>query len=134
MLATMLNIRGTGHAARARELSEIWNRISRQHMSAGSGCGCGFGGLILQASDFELDIVEFVIDDAKQEGRAALPGFIDAVSKRGPDRYSVSALLQALPAADMPLGPDDLDFALARLATTLTAIESSHNKGRFACD
>jgi hypothetical protein len=118
----------------AQDLTETWSRISRQHMSAGSGCGCGFGGLILQAADFELDIIEFVIDDAKTQGRVNLPPFIDAWSKRGPDRYSVISLLKALGATDNELSAEDRAFALARLATTLDAIENAHNKGRFSCD
>lgn len=122
--------------SRASELREIWNRISRQHMSAGSGsgCGCGFGGLILQAADFELDIVEFVISDAKGEGRLALPPYIDSVSKRGPERYSLLDLLSALDSGDGRLSDDDQAFALTRLATTLSSIDAAHGKGRFACD
>lgn len=120
--------------SRASELTETWNRISRRHMSAGSGCGCGFGGLILQAADFELDIVEFVIDDARKEGRTALPPFIDAVCKRGPDRYSILALLKVLDTEDDRIGEDDRSFALERLATTLTSIDSAHGRERFACD
>lgn len=130
----MLQFSAPKPPSKARELTEIWNRISRQHMSAGSGCGCGFGGLILQAADFELDIVEFVIDDARNDGRVALPPFIDAVSKRGPERYSIVALLKALEDSDGRLSPDDQTFALARLATTLGSIDSAHGQGRFACD
>lgn len=130
----MLQFSSPKPPSKASELMEIWNRISRQHMSAGSGCGCGFGGLILQAADFELDIVEFVIDDAKNDGRHDVPPFIDAVSKRGPDRYSIVALLTALDAGDGRISDGDQAFALARLATSLTSIDSAHGKGRFACD
>lgn len=130
----MLQFPAPKPSSRASELTEIWNRISRQHMSAGSGCGCGFGGLILQAADFELDIVEFVIDDAKSEGRPALPAFIDAVCKRGPDRYSILALLNGLDAGDDRISEADRSFALERLATTLSSIDAAHGKGRFACD
>lgn len=120
--------------SRASDLTEIWNRISRSHMSAGSGCGCGFGGLILQAADFELDIVEFVIDDAKKDGRSALPSFIDAVCKHGPDRYSILALLNGLDTGDNRISEDDRSFVLERLAKTLGSIDTAHGKGRFACD
>ena len=49
----------TDRSSQARDLAEMWNRVSRQHLTAGAGCSCGMGGLFLQASDFELDIVEF---------------------------------------------------------------------------
>lgn len=120
--------------SQAQDLTEIWNRISRQHMSAGAGCGCGFGGLILQASDFELDIVEFVIDEAKHGGRTAIPPFIDAVARRGADRYSLAALLRALGQGQDALGPDDEAFALARIAIPLASMDAAHSKGRFSCD
>jgi hypothetical protein len=73
----------------ARELAEMWSRIGRQHISAGQGCGCGFGGLLLQGSDFELDIVEFLINDARKAGLTNIESFIDAAARRGPDRYSL---------------------------------------------
>lgn len=120
--------------SRARQLTEMWNRISRQHMSVASGCGCGFGGLILQASDFELDIVELVIDDANKHGRHALPAFIDSASKRGPDRYNLRALLNALDEEDGRLCEEDRTFALERLAATLGSIDAAHGRGRFTCE
>ena len=120
----------------ARELGEMWSRVSRQHLTAGAGCSCGGGGLMLQASDFELDIVEFVINDARKEKLASLESFIDAVAARGPDRYSLAELLNAIGAADHPTTPSaaDLQFALDRLRKTLSSMEAAHTKSRFACD
>lgn len=119
----------------ARDLASLWSRISRQHLSAGQGCSCGFGGMMLMASDFELDIVEFVINDARKAGLSGVESFIDSVAKRGPDKYSLPALLEAI-AKDSPLQPDgaEVDFALGRLRTTLSSIESAHNDARFVCD
>jgi hypothetical protein len=120
----------------ARELAEMWSRVSRQHLTAGAGCSCGIGGLFLQAADFELDIVEFVINDARKEGRARLETFIDAVAGRGPDRYSLMALFDAIGRADHATTPpaDDLQFALDRLRKTLSSMDSAHARNRFACD
>jgi hypothetical protein len=120
----------------ARELAEIWGRVSRQHLTAGAGCSCGFGGLLLQAADFELDIVEFLINDARAERRAPLEHFIEAVAARGPDRYSLPALFEAIATADHPATPsgEDLEFALARLRKTLTSMDTAHGSNRFVCD
>ena len=120
----------------ARDLAEMWNRVSRQHLTAGAGCSCGTGGLFLQASDFELDIVEFLINDARKEGRQALETFVDAVAGRGPDRYSLVALFDAVSRAEHPTTPsnDDLHFALARLRSTLSSMDTAHSRNRFACD
>lgn len=120
---------------RVRELSETWSRVSRQHLSAGQGCGCGFGGLILQASDFELDIVEFLLHDAAKAGAVRVMPFVNAAAQRGPDRYSLSALLLAIETTEDAelIGSGELDFALDRLDTTLSSIEAAHRKSRFSC-
>ena len=125
-----------GRSRQARDLGEMWNRVSRQHLTAGAGCTCGIGGLMIQASDFELDIVEFVINDARKEGLAGLESFIDAVAARGPDRYSLTDLLKALGTPDHPEAPaaTDVQFALDRLRKTLTSMDSAHSGSRFACD
>lgn len=119
----------------ARDLASLWSRISRQHLTAGQGCACGFGGLTLAASDFELDIVEFVISDARKAGLPGVETFIDKVAKRGPDKYSLPALLESI-AKDDPLQPDggEIDFTLGRLRTTLGSIADAHNSARFVCD
>ena len=126
---------GTARAGRARVLAEQWRRVGRQHLSAGQGCGCGFGGLILQAADFELDIVEFLLRDAARAGATRLADFVVAAAARGPDRASLSALLTAIETApdDELAGSGGLDFALDRLAATLGSIEASHRGGRFVC-
>ena len=115
-----------------RELASLWSRVSRQHLAGGGGCGCGFGGLVFQAADFELDIVEFLLHDAQKAGRTAIAPFIDASSKRGPDRYSLPALLDALAGSSLP--DDDTNFAITRLRTTLASIEDAHRTSRFACN
>ena len=126
---------GGARAERARAVAEQWHRVGRQHLSAGQGCGCGFGGLILQAADFELDIVEFLLRDAAKAGANRLAGFVAATAARGPDRTSLSALLAAIETTqDSELaGSGGLDFALDRLAATLGSIEASHRGGRFVC-
>jgi hypothetical protein len=116
------------------DLKALWSRVSRQHLSGGQGCGCGFGGLILMASDFELDIVEFLLHEAAQHGAVHVAAFVKDHAARGPDRYSLTALLEALAttrdAALIEAG--DLDFAVSRLRQTLTNIESAHRKSRFS--
>lgn len=121
----------------ARALAATWRRISRQHLTSGQGCACGFGGgLMLQGAAFELDIVEFLIEDARKAGHVGLEAFIDAVAKRGPDQYSLPALVDALGRGDagQALGEGERAFALERLGATLGSIDSAHSGGRFACD
>lgn len=131
----MLAFTGKDRRRQASDLVEIWGRISSQHLSGGQGCGCSFGGLMFQASDFELDIVEFVIGEAKKAGLPKAETFIDETAKRGPDRYSLPALLKALELGEYRAATDaEIDIILTSLNTTLSAIEKAHSKGRFACD
>ena len=120
----------------ARDLAEMWSHVSRQHVAAGAGCSCGMGGLFLQASDFESDIVDFVMEAARKAGRRDLQAFIEAVAARGADRYSLNALLNAVARADHALDPsaEDMEFALQRLGQTLSSMDASHSPSRFACD
>ncbi len=123
--------------AQASALGEIWRRVSRQHLSSGQACACGFGGgLMLQGAAFELDIVEFLIDDARKAGHGGVEAFIDAVAKRGPGQYSLVALLNALGRIDPAkvLSDGERAFAIDRLRTTLGSMDSAHAGGRFACD
>ncbi len=127
----------TGQARRAdaaHELAALWQRIGSQHIGAQGCAACGFGGMMLQASDFELDIVEFVIGDARKAKRPEVEAYIDRVAKRGPDRYSLPRLLDAIAMEDDATPQDDLEFILMRLRTTLTSIEAAHNSARFVCD
>ena len=122
----------------ARDLAALWQRIGSQHIGAQGCAACGFGGMMFQASDFELDIVEFVIGDARKAKRPDVETYIDRVAKRGPDRYSLPALLEAIATECDGAARDDpdsiRDFILARLRTTLTSIEAAHNSARFVCD
>lgn len=118
-------------------LADMWRRVSRQHLSSGQACACGFGGgLMLQGAAFELDIVEFLIDDARKAGHGAIETFIDAVAKRGVDQYSLFALIDALGRLDpvKALSDSERAFAIDRLGTTLGSMDSAHTGGRFACD
>jgi hypothetical protein len=121
----------------AQALAEMWRRVSRQHLSSGQGCACGFGGgLMLQGAAFELDIVEFLIDDARKAGLGGVETFIDAVAKRSVDQYSLIALIDGLGRVDPAKSLTIIEraFAINRLRTTLVSMDSAHTGGRFACD
>ncbi len=121
----------------AQEVGDLWRRVSRQHLTSGQACACGFGGgLLLQGAAFELDIVEFLIEDARKAGHGLIEAFIDASAKRGPDIYNLSALIKALGAVDeaSSLAATSRDFALDRLKTTLGSMDAAHERRRFACD
>ena len=131
----MLALGSNDRRRQAHELQEIWRRVSSLHLSGGQGCGCSFGGLMLMASDFELDIVEFVFAEAQKAGATGVEAYIDAVAGRGPDRYSLPALLTCIEDGDLrDASQGDVALILESLNRTLSAMESQHSRGRFACD
>jgi hypothetical protein len=125
-----------GRLREADEIGGIWRRISRQHLSSGQGCACGFGGgLMLQGADFELDIIEFVIDGAKQAGHTDVEAFIDATARRGGDKYSLPAFIEALGRTGAEaLSASGRAFAFQQLRKTLGSMDVAHSRSRFACD
>lgn len=128
--------RQDARASEARYLAAMWRRIGSQHLSSMQGCSCGFGGLMIQASDFEIDIVEFVLGDAGKAGLAGIEPYIKAVAGRGEDRYSLTALLRDIerPHDAASVTPEELDFILLRLRATLSSIEAAHSGPGFVCD
>jgi hypothetical protein len=126
----------TERRRQAQDLAAMWSRISRQHLSASQGCACGFGGVVLQASDFEIDIVEFLINDARKAGVSGVEPFVESVARRPGDRYSLTALFAGIADADSRASAEEvaLMFALSRLRTSLSSIEAAHSRSRFSCD
>ena len=91
---------------------------------------------MLQGAAFELDIVEFLLDEAKQAGHADIEAFVEATARRGADNYSLSTLIEALgqPDLDDRLSDESRRFAFERLRKTLGSMDAAHSRGRFACD
>jgi hypothetical protein len=133
----MTHVTPDSRRTEAQEIGDMWRRVSRQHLSSGQGCACGFGGgLMLQGAAFELDIVEFLLDEAKQAGHADIEAFVDGNAKRGVDNFSLSALIEALGRTNATDSLSDVSraFALQRLKKTLGSMDAAHARGRFACD
>lgn len=91
---------------------------------------------MIQASDFESDIVEFVMTSARNEGLSGIEDYINATCKRANYQYSIPALLQAISEEETadPVRINELEFILAQLRKTLSSIESTHSSSRFICD
>ena len=120
----------------ARDLSEMWSRISGHYLSSDLGCSCCAGGVVLQASDFERDIIEFLLRDARKAGLMSFESFLDAVARCGDEQYSLPRLIDAIAEGGQSAAGNykELDFALARLRPILSSIEAAQSTGRFACD
>ena len=124
-----------GRRKQARELSEMWNRISGECLFPVQGCSCCAGGLALHGVDFEPDIFELLISDARKAGITDLESLLDIVARRGDGLYSLPKLIEFFAEDDCSMPQiKEVEFALSQVRSILTAIEAAQNKGRFACD
>jgi hypothetical protein len=113
-----------------REARDLWSRLSRQHVSFGQGCVCGFGGLTVSMSDFELDIVEFVMNDAVRAERQDVVAALQTERPGGPRIAELLAVLESLAVSEA--GTSTAAFISERVLRTLQSIEASHRRG-FVC-
>ena len=116
-------------SAVALELLDIWQRVSSRHVSLGTSCACGSGGVILQLQDFEQDIVDFVLGQAERNHRSDVIAYLkdnafDVQSGLG----SVELLLANLGTADdQTVAESDIPtFVLEKLGKTLRSFARLH--------
>lgn len=113
----------------ARDLSELWSRLASRHVSLATACACGAGGVTLVLEDFELDIFDYLKDNAERSGIAEVAEyFADVVveNSTGP----LIALFDA--AAGDRLPPTVLEWVLPKLDRTLTSFAELHGIERSA--
>jgi hypothetical protein len=114
-------------AADARELLDIWERVSRQHVSLATGCACGVGGVTLQLQDFEQDIADYVLGQAERGRRQDVVNFLRGHAQQADGRWSIALLLAALfEPATAPASDELAEFILTRLGKTLRSFAKLH--------
>jgi hypothetical protein len=115
--------------AAALELLDIWQRLSSRHVSLGTSCACGIGGVSLQLQVFELDIVDFVLGQAERNRRADVIAYLkdNAFDPRS-GQGSVQLLLAKLSTSDdLSLAQSDIpSFVLEKLGKTLRSFARLH--------
>ncbi|MDB5966081.1 MAG: hypothetical protein JWQ72_2581 [Polaromonas sp.] len=116
-------------AAEAKRLREQWDSLSRQHVSMGSGCACGAGGVTLVLEDFEQDIADYLLGEAERNKRSDTIAFMQAHAfDAATQLWSLSALLKALADEDGAGHPpgDVAAGLLQRLGRTLASFAKLH--------
>lgn len=116
-----------GNAATARELADIWERLSGQHVALGAGCACGIGGVTLQLQDFEQDIVDFLLAQAERGKRGDIIAWLRQFAVDGNNGlWSVAGLLGALTDARHSTPDEIAAFLLEKLGKTLRSFARLH--------
>lgn len=112
-------------AAQAARLLEIWDRLSRSHMTLGAGCSCGIGGVVVALEDFEQDIADYLLAEAERLERRDVIGYMAEHARVG-DLWSISKLLVRLEQPRGAVDPEAGGFVLERLGRTLQSFEKLH--------
>ena len=116
-------------ATEASELLEIWQRVSSRHVSLGTSCACGIGGVTLQLQDFEQDILDFVIGQAERSKRTDVIAYVrESAFDSQRERGSVEHLLTTLSRGEgQGAGQVDVPtFVLEKLGKTLRSFARLH--------
>jgi len=118
--------------AEARQLLNLWQTLSRQHISMAAGCACGAGGVTLLLEDFEQDIADYLLGEAERNKRVEVIDFLRAHAFiEETQLWSLSLLLTALVDEDGKVTPcaDVSSGLLKRLGRTLSSFAKLHGSG-----
>lgn len=83
-------------ALRAEQLLDLWSSLSMQHVALGAGCACGMGGISLRLDDFELDIVDYLIDAGVRSGVAEVVTHFTEMQQRAEEGQAMGSRAQPL--------------------------------------
>jgi hypothetical protein len=128
---------GPAQKRESERLLAIWKNASRRHVSLGSACGCGIGGVTLAVQDYEQDIVDYLLAQAEKHTRDDVVDFLDHYGRRRySDAWDLTELLgnlarQTIPQAEKssePIAQEPIpEFLLQRLARTLSSFIQQHD-------
>jgi len=124
-----VNIEAAELAAEARRLLDMWENLSRQHVSMAAGCACGAGGVTVRLEDFEQDIADYLLGEAERNKRTQVISFLQAQAFiQETQLWSLSRLLKALIDEDGTVRPSPEVSAglLQRMGRTLGSFAKLH--------
>lgn len=83
-------------AARAEQLLDLWSSLAMQHVALGAGCACGTGGISLRLEDFELDIVDYLVDAGVRSGVTEVVAHFTEMQQRADEGATMGSRAQPL--------------------------------------
>lgn len=106
----------------ARWLSDLWNRLSTQHIAL--GCSCLMGGISVTLEDFERDIADYLWVESERLGETAVAAFLTAPGPIASQDKAVRLILARLEAgeADAPVA----EWLLARMTRSIGSYAKLH--------
>jgi hypothetical protein len=82
----------------AIHLSDLWSRLSNQHIAL--GCSCTMGGISVRLEDFERDIADYYWAESERFGQAEVVAFLLANGAIELQEHPVRGILDRLQAGE----------------------------------
>jgi len=98
-----------------------------RHVTLGTACGCGMGGISLRLEDFELDIVDYLHDAATRSDEAAVCAWGTAEMQAVAASGEVKRMRDLIDTLRHPRTPEAVTgWLLSRLERTLRSYAELH--------
>jgi hypothetical protein len=123
-----MGVGGDGVQHDVRELATLWSTVSRRHVSLGTACSCGMGGVTLHLQSYEQDIVDYVVADAQKLRRPDVLAFLEGNARKNEEADWSILLLLTMLEQNAKAEADNAgirQFVLERLSRTLRSFSTN---------
>ena len=108
--------------AQATHLSELWHRLSTQHIAL--GCSCNMTGISVTLEDFERDIADYLWAESERLGETQVVAFLLSPGPVAEQHQPIRLILTRLQKEQAP--PEVADWLLSRLTKTIESYAKLH--------
>jgi hypothetical protein len=112
----------TTPAQQATYLSDLWHRLSAQHIAL--GCSCSMSGISVTLEDFERDIADYYWAESERLGQAEVAAFLLAPGPIDSQDQAVRGILSRLQAGEA--SDDVAQWLLPRMTKTIESYAELH--------
>lgn len=106
----------------AAYLSDLWNRLSAQHIAL--GCSCSMSGISVTLEDFERDIADYLWAESERHGQASVVAFLLIPGPIESQHQAVRGILRRL--EDGEAAEAVGEWLLQRMAKTIESYAKLH--------
>ena len=110
------------HQQQASHLSELWHRLSAQHIAL--GCSCTMSGISVTLEDFERDIADYLWAEAERLGQPEVVAFLLEPGPINEQERAIRDILARL--EDGQAGDAVADWLLQRMTKTIESYAKLH--------
>ncbi len=110
------------HQLQATRLSELWHRLSAQHIAL--GCSCGMSGISVTLEDFECDIADYLWAESERLGQPKVVAFLLEPGPINSQERAIRSILARLESGEVE--DEVADWLLTRMTKTIESYAKLH--------